>query len=113
MTRIVAIVAALGLVASGLAYAAEEQSETKTEHQADSKGSSTKVEKSSKHHGAKQDEKSTVEHKKGAGGKTETTKETKKSSKPSARAKTHESETKEKVVKDPQGNVVEQEKTSK
>jgi hypothetical protein len=108
-----AIVAALGLVVSGRAYAAEEKSETKTEHQADEKGSSTKVEKSKKHAGAKHDEKSTVEHKKTAGGKTETTKETKKSSKPGAHAKTHKTESKEKVVKDPQGNVVEQEKTSK
>ncbi len=113
MTRIAAIVAALGLVMFGRAYAADEKSETKTEHQADAQGSTTKVERSSKQGAAKSDEKSTVKHKKDASGKTETTKETKKSSKPGAHAKTHKSETKEKVVKDPAGHTVEHEQQTK
>src|SRR5690242_18522353 len=78
MTRIAAIVAAFGLVAFGRASAAEEKSETKTEHQADAKGSTNKVEKSSSEPGgAKHDEKTTVKHKKHSDGKTETTKESK------------------------------------
>lgn len=112
MTRIAAIVAALGLALFGRAYA-DDKSEAKTEHQSDAKGSTTKVEKSSDQGGAKQDEKTTVKHKRHADGKTETTKETKSSSKPGAHAKKHKSETKEKVVKDPAGNTVEQEKTVK
>ena len=112
--RIAGIAAALGLMVAGQAYAAEEKSETKVEHEADAKGSSTKVEKSSKdHNGAMHDEKSSVEKKTRADGKVETKKHTKKTSKPSAHAKKTKSEVKEKTVRDPAGNVVEQEKTVK
>src|SRR6266545_5666867 len=110
MRRIAGVIAALGLIAFGRAYAAEEKSETKTEHESDAKGSTTKVEKSSKHHGAMHDEKSTIEHKAKPGGKVETKKQVSKTDKPTAKAKKQKTEVKEKTVRDAQGNVVEQEK---
>jgi hypothetical protein len=113
MTRIAAIVAALGLISAGRTYAADQKSETKMQHEADEKGSKTEMEKSSKDHGAMHDEKHKVEHKAKSGGKTETKKHVKKTDKASASAKKHKSEMKEKTVRDSQGNVVEHEKTVK
>lgn len=113
MRRIAVVIAALGLITSGRVLAAEEKSETKTEHQADEKGSKTKVEKHSKHGAAAHDEKTEVEHKTDSKGKTETKKHVKRSDKPSSKAKTEKTEVKEKTVRDPQGNVVEQEKSEK
>jgi hypothetical protein len=112
MTRIAGIIAAAGLLMAGGVRAQDTKSETKTEHEADAKGSSTTVEKSSKDHGASSDEKTTVEHKKKMGGGTETKKESKHSTKARG-GKTHKAEMKEKTVRDAQGNVIEQEKTAK
>jgi hypothetical protein len=112
MKRIAGIVAALGLVVAGQAYAAETSTETKTEHKADAKGSKQKVEKSAKHDGASHHEKATVETEKRADGKTETKKRSSTAVK-GRHAKKHKTDTKEKTVRDAQGNVVEHEKTTK
>lgn len=114
MKRIAAIVAALGLIGIAPSVRADEKSETKTEHKADKKGSSTTTEHSSKQGSAKVDEKTDVDTHTRMDGKTETKKHTKKKSKVAGRMLPHKSDSKEKTVRDRQGNVVEhEEKTSK
>jgi hypothetical protein len=113
MKSIAAAIAALGLAASGLALAADEKSETKTEHKAGKNGASTTTERSSDQGGAKVDEKTDVEQHKRMDGKTETKKHARKRTKPAGELTSQKSEAKEKTVRDQQGNVVEQEKSVK
>ena len=113
MKRIAAVVAALGLIGIGPSVRADEKTETKTEHKADKKGSSTTTERSSKHGSASADEKTEVDTHTRADGKTVTKKHTKKKSKVAGRMLPQKSESKEKTVRDRQGNVIEQDKTQK
>lgn len=110
MKRIAIVIAALGLFTAGRAFAAEEKSETKMEHKADAKGSESTMERSSKDAAGSHDEKASVEHKAKANGQTETKKHVKRSDKPAGKVKARKSETKERTVKDANGNVVEHEK---
>ncbi len=112
MKRIALVVAALGLFATGRAFAAEEKSESKMEHKADAKGSESTMERSSKDAAGSHDEKASVEHKAKGNGKVETKKHAKRSDRPAGKAKARKSETKERTVKDANGNVVEHEKKS-
>lgn len=112
MKRISVVIAALGLLATGRAFAAEEKSETKMEHKADAKGSESTTERSSKDAAGSRDEKTTVEHKAKSNGKVETKKHAKRTDKPAGKVKARKSETKERTVKDANGNVVEHEKKS-
>ena len=114
MKRILMGMAVLGLISTAPARAADEKTETKTEHKSDSHGGSNMMtEHSSKHGGAKAEEKTEVEHKARADGKMETTKKTKHSKKPAGRMTSDKTTTKEKTVTDKSGNVVEHEKTVK
>jgi hypothetical protein len=113
MKRIAAVIAGLSLVASGPALAADEKSETKTEHKADRSGASTTTEHSSNVGGAKTDEKTEVERHKRAGGKTETKSHARRKAKPAGKLTSDKKESEEKTVRDAQGNVVEHEKNVK
>jgi hypothetical protein len=112
MKRIALAIAVLGLVTAGRTLA-DDKAETKTQHKDDASGSTTTTESSSKNDAASHGKKHKVEKHVRADGNVETKTDVKHKYKTKGKLGAHKTEVKEKTVKDPQGTVVEHDKTVK
>ena len=111
--RIAIGVALLGLVSASPAFAADEKTETRTEHEANKHGSSMTSERSSSVGGAKADDKAQVKQTRRSDGSLVTKKQEKHARKPAGKLTSRKSSVNEKTVRDANGNVVEHDKSVK